>query len=167
MGDYQNNGAVTETVRAEMERPSHVTDMSDASSDDLNELDETATTSVEELLGVIAELSERVMRLERAMVMLLAENHANDPVESAQLANMDSPPRTQPDAARVPEPARPAPARPAPPPVGPGAGRPRRGLGNLVPGPGPGRDRHLRQPGTQHLGGPCPCGDRRRTPRCQ
>ena len=115
MGDYQNNGAVTETVRAEMERPSHVTDMSDASSDDLNELDETATTSVEELLGVIAELSERVMRLERAMVMLLAENHANDPVESAQLANMDSPPRTQPDAARVPEPARLAPARPAPP----------------------------------------------------
>jgi hypothetical protein len=117
MGDYQNNRAVAETVRAEMERPGHITDMSDASSDDLNGLDETATTSVEELLGVIAELSERVMRLERAMVMVLAENHANDPVESAQSVNMESSQRTQPDTARVPEPTRPTPARASQPPA--------------------------------------------------
>lgn len=115
MSHYQNIGAVAGTVHAEMERPGHITDMSDASSDDLNELDGTATTSVEELLGVIAELSERVMRLERAMVMLLAENHANDPVESAPAAKAESPPRTEPSVARAPEPARPTPARPVPP----------------------------------------------------
>jgi hypothetical protein len=112
---YQNIGAVAETVRAEMERPGHITDMSDASSDDLNDLDETATTSVEELLGVIAELSERVMRLERAMVMLLAEKHANAPVESVQSRNEPPQPREEQRAARVPEPARAAPPRPVPP----------------------------------------------------
>jgi hypothetical protein len=109
MSHYQNIGAVAETVRAEMERPGHITDMSDASSD---ELDETATTSVEELLGVIAELSERVMRLERAMVMLLAENRAHAQAESVQSRNE---PREEQRAARESEPARPAAPRAVPP----------------------------------------------------
>lgn len=119
MSHYQNIGAVAEAVRAEMERPGHITDMSDASND---ELDETATTSVEELLGVIAELSERVMRLERAMVMLLAENRAHAPAEPEQPGNEPPQPREVQHAARVPESARaaaprPVPPRGAPPPV--------------------------------------------------
>jgi len=115
MSHYQNIGAVAETVRAEMERPGHIDDMSDASSDDLNDLDETATTSVEELLGVIAELSERVMRLERAMVMLLAENHARASVESVQSGSEAPQPRVEQRVARVPEPARAAAPQPVPP----------------------------------------------------
>jgi hypothetical protein len=112
MSHYQNIGAVAETVRAEMERPGHIDDMSDASGD---ELDETATTSVEELLGVIAELSERVIRLERAMVMLLAENHARASVESVQSGSEAPQPRVEQRVARVPEPARAAAPQPVPP----------------------------------------------------
>lgn len=89
MSHYQNIGAVTETVRAEMERPDGLIDMSDAAGD---EQEGAATTSVEELLGIIAELSERVLRLERAMVMLLAENRDEAPEESAESIELAPPP---------------------------------------------------------------------------
>ena len=72
MTHYQDMKAVVAAVFAEMERPD-LTDSSDAGG---YEPEEAATTSVDELLGILAELTERVTRLERAMVMLLAENRA-------------------------------------------------------------------------------------------
>ena len=70
MTHYRDMKAVVQAVYAEMERP----DLMDSSDAGGYEREEAATTSVDELLGILAELSERVTRLERAMVMLLAEN---------------------------------------------------------------------------------------------
>lgn len=107
-------------AHAEMERPDLIVEMSDDAGD---EQDEAATTSVEELLGVIAELSERVLRLERAMVMLLAENHAEAPAESTESTESielaPPPPQAAEDTARQPAPFRSAPARAAPKPAAP------------------------------------------------
>lgn len=115
MSHYQNKGAVTETVHAEMERPDRFADLSDAAGD---EPEEAATTSVDELLGIIAELSERVVRLERAMVMLLsAENRADSLAESLE---SPSPAAAESYAAHQPAPARSVPLRAAAPrPVAP------------------------------------------------
>ncbi len=110
MSAYQNIGAVSEAARAEMERPDRVAELSDAAGD---EPEAAATTSVDELLGVFAELSERVTRLERALVMLLAEKHNPKPAESIE----PSPPATADDAyiARQPAPVRPTPRAAQPP----------------------------------------------------
>jgi hypothetical protein len=87
MDRYQNIGAVGETVHAEMERPERIADLSDVAGD---EQEIAATTSVEELLDILAELSERVTRLERAMVMMLAENRAEALSESPPATSTDS-----------------------------------------------------------------------------
>jgi hypothetical protein len=70
MTRYQDMKAVVQAVFAEMERP----DLMDSSDAGGYEREEATTTSVDELLGILAELTERVTRLERAMAMLLAEN---------------------------------------------------------------------------------------------
>ncbi len=113
MSHYQNKGAVTETVHTEMERPDRFADLSDAAGD---EPEATATTSVDELLGIIAELSERVVRLERALVMLLSAENRADSFESPSPAPAESYAAHQPASA----PARSVPLRAAAPrPVAP------------------------------------------------
>jgi hypothetical protein len=103
-----------------MERPDRIADYSDAVDD---EQEAAATTSVDELLGIIAELSERVLRLERAMVMLLAAESRADPPEdlaaSMEVVELvEPPPAPAPARAHVAPAAavpRPTPPRPAPP----------------------------------------------------
>jgi len=112
MDQYQNRGAVPETVHAEMERPGRIAEMSDVSGD---ERDEAATTSVEELLGIFAELSERVARLERAMVMLLGENRS----EALEEPEEEFPPPAPANPYVASAPARAAPPRAAQPPAPP------------------------------------------------
>jgi len=114
MTHYQDMRAVVAAVFAEMERPDR-TDSSDAGS---YEREEAATTSVDELLGILAELTERVTRLERAMVMLLAENRAEtesislDTEPEADLADADEPERAySPDVRETPTRNQQAPAR--------------------------------------------------------
>lgn len=124
MSHDQNMGAVTRAANAEMERPDRIADMLDAVD---NEQEAAATTSVDELLGIIAELSERVLRLERAMVMLLAAENRADPsedleesvesVEVVELVEFVEPPPPAPAEkyiAREVAPPRPTPPRPAP-----------------------------------------------------
>jgi hypothetical protein len=76
MNNHQNMKSVAlEATYAEMERQGRIADLSDDLSDVAHDAqEEAATTSVEELLGILAELSERVTRLERAMMMLLTED---------------------------------------------------------------------------------------------
>lgn len=117
MDRYQNIEVVAETTYAEMERPDRFADLSDAAGADE---DQAATTSVEELLEILAELSERVTRLERAMVMLL-ENRDGVSTEPVVAPDMEaylvdeSEPEPEPEPEPVPPPRsyRPAP-RPAP-----------------------------------------------------
>jgi hypothetical protein len=93
-----------------MERPGRIADLSDVAGDEYDAHDGAATTSVEELLGIFAELSERVARLERAMVMLLGENRGE---VAADTETVEIPPpapaRQAPWRAAQPQ----APARPA------------------------------------------------------
>jgi hypothetical protein len=66
-----------------MERQDRIADLSDDLSDVADDArEEAATTSVEELLDILAELSERVTRLERAMVMLLTDDREASQPES-------------------------------------------------------------------------------------
>lgn len=111
MSDYQNIWAAAQAAHAEMERQGRIADLPDDVSDELSDYtddaqEEAATTSVEELLDILAELSERVARLERAMVMLLAENR-ND-------AEPEALPSETAESSATPEP---APVRPGPPPA--------------------------------------------------
>lgn len=97
-----------------MERPDRIADMSDVAGD---EQDEAATTSVEELLGIFAELSERVARLERAMLMLLGDNQSEAPVEPEEVFLAPAP--ESPRVAGAPTAARPVPKRAAQRPASP------------------------------------------------
>lgn len=119
MDPHQNRGTVTETVHAEMERPERIADFSDVTGD---EQEEAATTSVEELLDILAELSERVTRLERAMVALLAEGHSGAseaPIESRSSTSADS--YSEREFAPAPAPPPPPSRAAAPPPPRPAA----------------------------------------------
>ena len=110
MDRYQYSGTAPEVVHAEMERPDRYADLSDA------EQDPAATTSVDELLGIIAELSERVTRLERAM-MVLVENRADAPaagpldMEAYVVDESEPEPDLEPDPVPPPRSYRPAPPR--------------------------------------------------------
>jgi len=85
--------------------------------------DDSPTTSVAELLEIFAELSERVARLERATVLLLAEKNgdelaaaaASDPVPDRSYDAAPSRPSAPPPSAPAPSaPMQPARAAPAP-----------------------------------------------------
>jgi len=115
MDRYQNRGAVHETVHAEMERPGRIAEVSDVADSEHYERDEAATTSVEELLGIFAELSERVARLERAMVMLLGDNLSEAPMEPDEAPAPPAP--ASPYVASAPAPARAVPPRTSQPPA--------------------------------------------------
>jgi len=119
MDRYQNIGAVAEAAYAEMERPDRFADLSDAAGD---EQDQTATTSVEELLDILAELSERVTRLERAMVMLLANENRPEAPDPVDTPDMDAYVVDESELEPEPEPVPPPRSyRPAPQPTAKGA----------------------------------------------
>ncbi len=58
--------------------------------------EDAPTTSVEELLGIFAELSERVARLERATVLLLAERNGAELAAAADLQHTPEAARSEP-----------------------------------------------------------------------
>jgi hypothetical protein len=101
-------------------------------------LEDTPTTSVEELLEIFAELSERVARLERATVLLLAEKNGAelaaatvaDPSPSGVYSETPAPPQTvtptpAPPQAVTPTPAPPQAVTPTPAPAAPSVQAPR------------------------------------------
>jgi hypothetical protein len=124
---YQNMmGAAFKAAHAEMERQDRIADLSDDLSDVADDAqEEAATTSVEELLDILAELSERVTRLERAMVMLLSDNRDASQSTSQPEVQLESqsfePEVAVPFVTSVARPERPAPPRvvvsPAPAPL--------------------------------------------------
>ncbi|MCL4802581.1 MAG: hypothetical protein KJ025_23540, partial [Burkholderiales bacterium] len=119
-----NNEIPPRDQRGEMAGRGTIQDWPQAQGDGF---DDAPATSIEELLEIFAELSERVARLERATVLLLAEKNgealaaATDP-GFASAAYADPAARPQPEPAA---PASPAPAaavavavpRPEPPPA--------------------------------------------------
>jgi hypothetical protein len=105
-----------EATHAEMEREDRIADLSDDLSDVADDAqEEAATTSVEELLEIFAELSDRVTRLERAMVTLLSENRdASQPAsqfESQPELRSFEPEIAEPYVRSVATPEQPAPPR--------------------------------------------------------
>jgi hypothetical protein len=113
MNHYQNiMGAAFKVAHAEMERQDRIADLSDDLSDVADDAqEEAATTSVEELLDILAELSERVTRLERAMVMLLADNRdASQPEVELESQSFEAE-VAEPFVTSVAGPERPAPPR--------------------------------------------------------